>query len=134
VGTRPRSVVLDWRHDQAADDIWSTSATARHLEGARVRGRHHQRRATSTAPGWGAAAVEVIAAVWSSVDRLAHAYAAAEGVGWHDHDSRLFTGVDRFDRTSLVAEWLPAVEGFVDRLRSGIRVLDVGCGLGGRRS
>ena len=33
-------------------------------------------------------------------------------------------------RSSLVAEWLPAVDGLVERLESGIRVVDVGCGLG----
>ena len=33
-------------------------------------------------------------------------------------------------RNSLLTEWLPAVEGLIERLESGIRVLDVGCGLG----
>ena len=33
-------------------------------------------------------------------------------------------------RNSLLTEWLPAVDGLVERLESGIRVLDVGCGLG----
>lgn len=82
----------------------------------------------------GIAGYEVIATVWASVDRLAHAYATGDGVGWHEHDPRLFTGVDRFYRTfyraSLLTEWLPAVDGLVDRLESGIRVVDVGCGLG----
>jgi SAM-dependent methyltransferase len=81
-----------------------------------------------------AATYEVISAVWASVDQLANAYATGEGIGWHDHDPRLFTGVERFFRTayrnSLVAEWLPAVDGLVDRLTTGIRVVDVGCGLG----
>jgi SAM-dependent methyltransferase len=81
-----------------------------------------------------AATYEVIAAVWASSDRLAHAYATGEGVGWHEHDPRLFTGVERFFRTayrnSLLTEWLPAIDGLVDRLETGIRVVDVGCGLG----
>ena len=36
----------------------------------------------------------------------------------------------RVYRNSLVSEWLTAVPGLVDKLESGIRVLDVGCGLG----
>src|SRR5205823_14375741 len=33
-------------------------------------------------------------------------------------------------RTALLTEWFPAVDGLIERLQSGIRVLDVGCGLG----
>jgi len=77
---------------------------------------------------------EVTAAMWASADRLAHGYATGDGVGWHEHDSRLFSGVDRFFRnlyrTSLLAEWLPTVDGLTERLEAGIRVIDVGCGLG----
>lgn len=77
---------------------------------------------------------EVIAAVWASVDQLAHAYATGDGVAWHDHDPRLFSAVDRFYstlyRASLLSEWVPAVDGLAERLTAGIRVVDVGCGLG----
>jgi SAM-dependent methyltransferase len=90
--------------------------------------------ADDDSPVAGVATFEVIGAVWASVDRLAHAYATGDGVGWHEHDPRLFTGVERFFRTlyrgSLLSEWLPAVDGLVERLEAGIRVVDVGCGLG----
>ncbi|SDU54733.1 class I SAM-dependent methyltransferase [Gordonia westfalica] len=80
------------------------------------------------------AGFEVAAAVWASVDQLAHAYTTGDGIPWHAHDSRLFTGVERFYgtiyRTSLLAEWVPAVDGLSERLTAGIDVLDVGCGLG----
>jgi 2-polyprenyl-3-methyl-5-hydroxy-6-metoxy-1,4-benzoquinol methylase len=77
---------------------------------------------------------EVTAAIWAGTDRLAHAFATGEGVGWQDQDPRLVTGVERFFRplyaNSLVTEWLPAVPGLVERLQRGVRVLDVGAGLG----
>jgi SAM-dependent methyltransferase len=85
-------------------------------------------------PVFMAAGFEVVAAVWATVDQLAHGYASGEGVGWHEHDSRLFTGFERFFRpvyrNSLVSEWMTSVPGLVEKLQSGIRVLDVGCGLG----
>lgn len=84
---------------------------------------------TSLTPGF-----ELIAAVWAAVDKLAHAYTTGAGLAWHEHDPRLFSGVARFYatayRTSLLTEWFPAVDGLIKRLESGIRVLDVGCGLG----
>ena len=58
-----------------------------------------------------ASGFEVLASVWATVDRLAHGYATGEGVGWHEHDSRLFIGFERFFRPAfrnlLVPEWLP---------------------------
>jgi ubiquinone/menaquinone biosynthesis C-methylase UbiE len=77
---------------------------------------------------------ELIAAVWAASDKLANVYTTGDGLGWHEHDPRLFTAVARFYgtmyRNSLLSEWFSAVEGLVEQLESGIRVLDVGCGLG----
>jgi SAM-dependent methyltransferase len=84
---------------------------------------------TALTPGF-----ELIAAVWAAVDKLAHVYTTGAGLPWHEHDPRLFSGVARFYgtlyRTALLSEWFPAVDGLIERLQSGIRVLDVGCGLG----
>ena len=90
--------------------------------------------ADDESPAASIAGFEVIASVWATVDRLAHAWTTGDGIAWGEHDSRLFTGVDRFYRTlyrsSLVDEWVPAVDGLVARLEQGIRVADVGSGLG----
>ena len=56
------------------------------------------------------------------------------GVGWHEHHTDVHEGCARFFRTMynahLVGEWLPALDGVVDKLQRGATVADVGCGQG----
>jgi SAM-dependent methyltransferase len=67
-------------------------------------------------------------------ERLERAFHDGRGVGWHEHHPDLFAGTARFFRPGyaahLVDEWLPALTGVVEKLRTGGRVADVGCGLG----
>jgi SAM-dependent methyltransferase len=66
--------------------------------------------------------------------RIADAFRTGSGVAWHEHDSEVFVGCERFFRPGytahLVAEWLPALDGVVAKLGDGGRVADVGCGHG----
>jgi len=66
--------------------------------------------------------------------RITEAVKTGEGVGWHQHNQEVFDGVERFFRTMynahLIAEWLPALDGVVDKLQRGATVADVGCGHG----
>jgi SAM-dependent methyltransferase len=66
--------------------------------------------------------------------RVADAARTGDGIGWHDHVADVHEGCERFFRPGynahLVAEWLPALDGVVDKLESGARVIDVGCGHG----
>jgi len=66
----------------------------------------------------------------SSVDM----FKTGKGVGWHEHDHRLYSGTERFFRPGyqahLVAEWIPALDGVEEKLKAGARVADVGCGHG----
>lgn len=75
-----------------------------------------------------------IAAAWAGSAKFIDAFRTGKGVGWHEQDSRLFRGTERFFRPGyrahLVAEWIPALEGVEDKLRSGATVADVGCGHG----
>ena len=56
------------------------------------------------------------------------------GYGWHQHDSEVFTGCERFFRPgylmSLLPDWIPALEGVQQKLENGARVADLGCGHG----
>jgi SAM-dependent methyltransferase len=69
-----------------------------------------------------------------SEPRIATAFKTGEGVGWHEHDSGLFAGTERFFRpgyaANLVDQWIPAFEGLEAKLKAGAKVADVGCGHG----
>jgi SAM-dependent methyltransferase len=90
--------------------------------------------ADEDSPVFLAGAFEVIASCYADHGRFTNAFRTGAGVGWHEHDERLFSGVLRLFRPGyaahLVSEWLPALDGVTDKLRSGASVADVGCGLG----
>ncbi len=79
-------------------------------------------------------AYELIASVWADEERMATAFRTGEGVGWHEHDHRLFRGTERFFRPGyrghLVSQWIPALDGVQAKLELGANVADVGCGHG----
>ncbi len=79
-------------------------------------------------------AFEAIASCYADHGKFIDAFRTGAGVGWHEHDERLFSGVDRLFRPGyaahLVDGWLPALDGVIEKLRAGASVADVGCGVG----
>jgi SAM-dependent methyltransferase len=75
-----------------------------------------------------------VASLYADEDKILEAFRSGEGMGWHEHDHRLFRGTERFFRPGyrahLVAEWIPALEGVQEKLERGAKVADVGCGHG----
>jgi 2-polyprenyl-3-methyl-5-hydroxy-6-metoxy-1,4-benzoquinol methylase len=67
-------------------------------------------------------------------ERLTECFKTGNGIGWHEHHPELFVGTERFFRPGytahLVRSWIPSLEGVENKLKSGARVADVGCGLG----
>jgi 2-polyprenyl-3-methyl-5-hydroxy-6-metoxy-1,4-benzoquinol methylase len=90
--------------------------------------------ANEDSPVFLAGAFETIASCYADHDLFVEAFRSGAGVGWHAHDSRLFSGVTRLFRPGYAAQlidgWLPTLDGVVEKLRSGATVADVGCGLG----
>lgn len=67
-------------------------------------------------------------------DRVREAFRGDGGISWGEHHHHLFVGTQRFFepvyRANLVDRWIPALDGVAEKLRSGARVADVGCGHG----
>jgi len=76
----------------------------------------------------------VVAATFLDESKVSDAFKTGKGVGWNRRSECLFCGTARFFRTGykhhLVQEWLPALDGVVEKLKRGAKVADVGCGHG----
>ncbi len=90
--------------------------------------------ADEDSPAFMAGAFDVLASLWLDEPKVAEAFQTGKGLAWHDHSACLFRGTERFFRpgynANLVSSWLPALDGVVEKLQSGARVADVGCGHG----
>ncbi len=77
---------------------------------------------------------ELASACLADEPRVAEAFRSGEGIGWDDHDHRLYEGTERFFapgyRGNLLDTWIPALDGVQAKLEAGARVADVGCGRG----
>jgi len=69
-----------------------------------------------------------------AVPTLTERFRTGEGLGWHEHDAGLFRGTEMFFRpgyaANLINSWIPALDGVQEKLKTGAKVADVGCGLG----
>jgi SAM-dependent methyltransferase len=76
----------------------------------------------------------LVAATFLDEPKISEAFKTGKGVGWNRRSECLFCGTARFFRTGykhhLVQEWLPALDGVVEKLKRGAKVADIGCGHG----
>jgi 2-polyprenyl-3-methyl-5-hydroxy-6-metoxy-1,4-benzoquinol methylase len=76
----------------------------------------------------------VVSSAYKDRDEIAERFQKGEGFGWHEHDPDLFVGTEQFFRPGysahLIAEWLPALDGVVEKLEAGAKAADIGCGHG----
>jgi len=90
--------------------------------------------ADDTSPVFVARGMNTFGSMFSDIEKIKDAFRGDGALAWGDHHSCLFSGTEWFFRTGyrahLPTEWLPALDGVVDRLRAGGRVADVGCGHG----
>ncbi|HEY0749327.1 MAG TPA: methyltransferase domain-containing protein [Steroidobacteraceae bacterium] len=79
-------------------------------------------------------AYNIVEATFHALERTLENFKTGKGMEWGEHHACLFHGTERFFRAgynaNLLASWLPALEGVVDKLKRGAKVADVGCGHG----
>jgi SAM-dependent methyltransferase len=73
-----------------------------------------------------------ISSLYHDEPKIEEAFRTGEGVSWGDHNDCLFCGTEKFFSPSyegnLINNWLPALEGVVEKLNIGAKVADIGCG------
>jgi SAM-dependent methyltransferase len=108
-------------YDPSTDRYWLTPAQRACL-------------ADEDSPTFLAAGVFLAAALFKDEERLAEVVRTGAGLGWGEHHHDLYGGVERFFRpgyaANLVSNWLPALDGVVEKLTAGATVADIGCGYG----
>jgi ubiquinone/menaquinone biosynthesis C-methylase UbiE len=79
-------------------------------------------------------AFDVAASLWRDEDQILAAFRSGKGMGWHEHNCRLFTATEAFFRNGyrahLTQTWIPSLSGVDEHLAKGGRVADLGCGHG----
>ncbi|MCB0344919.1 MAG: methyltransferase domain-containing protein [Bdellovibrionales bacterium] len=90
--------------------------------------------ANDSSPVYLAPAFETAVAFIDNQDSVQKAFKTGEGVGWGDQSQCLACSVAKFFRPGyknhIVQEWIPSITGIQEKLKSGAKVADIGCGHG----
>ncbi len=90
--------------------------------------------ANEDSPAYLPGAFELALGSLAAVPRITESFRTGAGMGWGEHNDGVFHGCEKFFRpgyaANLVSAWIPALEGVEQKLKSGARVADVGCGKG----
>ncbi|HWO14063.1 MAG TPA: class I SAM-dependent methyltransferase, partial [Polyangiaceae bacterium] len=129
-GTAPR-YVREWLCAQAAGHYVTYSADSGTFS---LTPEQAAAFADEASPAFAAGGFQIVQAVMQAIPRAIEHFKSGAGMAWGDHASCLFHGTERFFRSAylghLTRDWLPALDGTVEKLERGAKVADVGCGLG----
>ena len=90
--------------------------------------------AQEDSPAYLPGAFELALGSLAAVPRITESFRTGAGMGWHEHQDGVFHGCEKFFRpgyaANLVSSWIPSLQDVKQKLESGARVADVGCGKG----
>lgn len=123
--------VREWLNNQAAGGYVHFEAESGRYE---LPAEQAMVLADETSPVLMLGGFDLVATYFADEDTFVDAFRTGSGVGWHEHDPRLYPACERFFRPlyrgSLLQSWIPALDGVHDRLAVGIEVADIGSGYG----
>ena len=86
----------------------------------------------SSSPVFMTGAFYAITSLYHDEPKMLEAFKTGEGISWGDHHTCLFCGTEKFFSPSysgnLVNNWIPALDGVLEKLTQGAKVADIGCG------
>lgn len=90
--------------------------------------------AQEDSPAYLPGAFELAVGALAAVPRITESFRTGAGMGWNEHNEGVFHGCEKFFRSgyiaNLIGSWIPSLDGVQQKLESGARVADVGCGKG----
>lgn len=123
--------VREWLAYNVTSDYVAYDAATRTY---RLRPEQHAVFADEDHPCYMMSAFDAAAGYIANQDNVRKAFQTGDGIGWSAQSSCVVCAIAGFFRpgyaANLVDEWLPALDGVVEKLESGARVADVGCGHG----
>jgi SAM-dependent methyltransferase len=123
--------VREWLNSQAAAGyvVYHSSSESYELTAEQAMVLANEDSPLFLPPAW-----EVPASMWFDEEKTIEAFRTGRGIGWDEHNPRLYRGVAAFYRNAyqgqLVSDWLPALENGTEKLNAGAKMADVGCGYG----
>src|SRR5580704_10933972 len=123
--------VREWALAQAANGFVDYNATPRKFS---LSPEQAMVFAEKDSPVYLAGAFDIVAAMIEGEPKVEHSFRTGAGVRWGDSAGCLFCATGAFFRpgyvNNIVQNWLPALDGVEQKLKSGAKVADVGCGVG----
>jgi 2-polyprenyl-3-methyl-5-hydroxy-6-metoxy-1,4-benzoquinol methylase len=123
--------VREWALAQAANGFIDYNTTSRKFS---LSPEQAMVFAEKDSPVYLAGAFDIVAAMIEGEQKVEHSFRTGGGVRWGDSAGCLFCATGAFFRpgyvNNIVQNWLPALDGVEEKLKSGAKVADVGCGVG----
>jgi SAM-dependent methyltransferase len=126
--------VREWASNQAAARLVELDATGG-VDRFALSGEGRAVLATPEHPAFGMGMFHRLPQTMAALTAMPECFEHGVGRDYDSHGPEGAEGIERsfepWNRANLLRKVLPAMDGVVDRLRSGARVADVGCGAGG---